>query len=158
MSQLYCSWRCGFFDSLNTNPNPDPNDILGVCRGYCAIGYTDWKVWIYHLWHPALMPVQCLLDCQCPWSCRLCSSLNPHTNPKCSLLLLLRSPSQVFALIKKLWSEQSWSCYVMKILHFINSEMKRKQLHVMEWQEGHQNEPKFPETCCLYPESQGWLT
>lgn len=33
MSQLYCSWRHGFFDSLNTNHIPDPHDILGLCRG-----------------------------------------------------------------------------------------------------------------------------
>lgn len=98
-----------------------------------AIGYTDWKVWIYHLWHPALMPVQCLLDGQCPWSCRFCSSLNPHTNPKCSLLLLLRSPSQVFAPMKKLWSEQSWSCSVKKILIF--KIQKWRENNCMSWNE-----------------------
>ena len=104
-------WSCRFCSSFN--PNLNSKGILGLSlRSPAAWMAHIRNMWRQQCWCSAMLPVACLVKPHCPWSCRLCGSLNP--NPNGGFVLRLRSSASWVAHIRKVWRQQ---CCCSALLH-----------------------------------------
>lgn len=89
-------------------PKPTPNGSLALRQRFSLPQVYRLKSVELAMQHAALLPLHCLSECQCPWSCRLCSNLNPNLSPNGSLLLVLLRPTSPWLDSKRI----QWAVWV----------------------------------------------
>lgn len=84
--QPQCPWSCSLCESLNSIIT-----LTQIDAGTIEMRPTSLEQWLVQMgetqkeqyWSCAKLPLACLLQTQCPWSCSVCESLkvNPKANP-----------------------------------------------------------------------------